>query len=99
MNAKSAFLFLLALAATVSPTRTARGGDEPQAATLTTGDGAKLSARYYPGEQGAKSPAVIVLDDFGQGVYARQHMAHREWFGRRGLPILESPTGQGVVIW
>lgn len=70
MNTKSAVVFLLALAAalaaTACPTRTAaRGADEPQSATLTTGDGAKLSARYYPGNQGAKSPAVIVLDDPG----------------------------------
>jgi dienelactone hydrolase len=70
MSAKTALLFLLALAVvlalTACPTRTAaRGADEPQSATLTTGDGVKLSARYYPGNKGAKAPAVIVLDDLG----------------------------------
>lgn len=59
MNRQTASAFLLALAAT------ARGADEPQTATLTTGDGAKLAARYFPGNQDAKSPAVIVLDDLG----------------------------------
>lgn len=34
--------------------------------TLTTGDGAKLAARFYPSSQpGGKSPAVIVIDDLG----------------------------------
>ena len=70
MNARSAFIFpfalVAALAATACPSRTAaRAADEPQSATLTTGDGAKLSARYYPGNQGAKAPTVIVLDDPG----------------------------------
>ena len=43
----------------------ARGADDVQAVTLTTGDGVKLSARYHPGNDGGKSPAVIVLDDLG----------------------------------
>ena len=68
MNAKSASVFPLAIAAALAvladPTP-ARAADEPQRVTLTTGDGAKLVARYYPGNQGAKSPAVIVLDDLG----------------------------------
>lgn len=51
-----------------------------------------LESRLSPG-------AVIVLDDFGQLYYQEQHLAHREWFAKRGVPILESPTGQGVVIW
>lgn len=67
MNAKSVFVFLFGLAAalavTACPSRTAaRGADNVEAVTLTTGDGAKLAARYYPGNQGGKSPAVIVLD-------------------------------------
>ena len=42
-------------------------GAGPEAATLLTGDGAKLSARFYPSAQpGGKSPAVIVLDDVGE---------------------------------
>jgi dienelactone hydrolase len=61
MTARCAFLFLLAAAA--CPSSTARGAEEAQAVTLTTGDGAKLSARYHPGDKGGKSPAVIVLDD------------------------------------
>lgn len=68
MTAKRAFVFPLVLFAVPAAAGTwsrARAADEPQAATLTTGDGAKLSARYYPGNRGAKSPAVIVLDDLG----------------------------------
>jgi len=51
-----------------------------------------LESRFTPG-------AVIILDDHGQLYYRDQHLAHREWFAKRGLPILESPTGQGIVIW
>lgn len=51
-----------------------------------------LEHRLAPG-------AVIVLDDFGQLPYAEQHRADLEWFARRGVPILECPTGQGVAIW
>lgn len=66
MNTKNAVGFLLApvvlLIVLADP---AGAADGPQAVTLTTGDGAKLAARYFPGNQGAKSPAVIVLDDLG----------------------------------
>jgi predicted O-methyltransferase YrrM len=48
-----------------------------------------LEARLVPG-------AVIVLDDFGQFYYSAQHIAEREWFARRGLHVLEIPTGQGA---
>lgn len=51
-----------------------------------------LEARLTPG-------AVIVLDDYGQLPYQKQHLAEREWFSKRGVPILEMPTGQGVIIW
>jgi hypothetical protein len=51
-----------------------------------------LEPRLVPG-------AVIVLDDFGQFPYVKQHLADVEWFKKRGAPILESPTGQGIVIW
>lgn len=51
-----------------------------------------LEPRFTPG-------AVIVLDDHGQIFYRDQHLAHREWFARRGIPIMEIPTGQGVVVW
>jgi hypothetical protein len=51
-----------------------------------------LESRLVPG-------AVIVLDDFGQLPYVEQHLADIEWFKTRGVPILESPTGQGIVIW
>ncbi|HEY1189203.1 MAG TPA: hypothetical protein VGE74_16240 [Gemmata sp.] len=41
-------------------------GADVETATLTTGDGAKLGARFFPSaQQGGKSPAVIVLDDLG----------------------------------
>ncbi|MEO2089992.1 MAG: hypothetical protein ABGY75_10910 [Gemmataceae bacterium] len=42
-----------------------RAGDSPEAVTLTTGDWANLSARYYTGDRGGRSPAVIILDDLG----------------------------------
>jgi hypothetical protein len=51
-----------------------------------------LEPRFAPG-------AVIVLDDFGHLAFADQHVAERAWFAERGLPILEIPTGQGIVIW
>lgn len=51
-----------------------------------------LEARFVPG-------AVIVFDDFGQLPFRAQHLAEREWFAARGVPILEIPTGQGIVIW
>jgi hypothetical protein len=51
-----------------------------------------LEPRLTPG-------AVIVLDDFGQMPYVDQHLADLEWFQKRGVPILECPTGQGIVIW
>ena len=41
---------------------------------------------------------VIVLDDYGQLPYRAQHLAEREWFATHELPILEIPTGQGIVI-
>jgi O-methyltransferase len=43
--------------------------------------------------------AIIVLDDFGQLPYQAQHEQEAAWFARRGLPVLELPTGQGLVIW
>jgi len=42
---------------------------------------------------------VMVLDDFGQLPYSAQHIRETEWFAERGLPILEIPTGQAVIIW
>jgi hypothetical protein len=43
--------------------------------------------------------AVIVLDDFGALPYRAQHIAETEWFAKRGIPVLELPTSQGLVIW
>jgi len=51
-----------------------------------------LAPRLAPG-------AVIVLDDFGQAPYENQHLRERDWFAARGIPVLECPTGQGIVIW
>jgi predicted O-methyltransferase YrrM len=51
-----------------------------------------LETRLAPG-------AVIVLDDYGQLPYEAQHLEERAWFARRGVPILELPTGQAVIIW
>jgi len=29
----------------------------------------------------------------------QQHIAETEWFARRGIPVLELPTSQGLAIW
>jgi hypothetical protein len=61
------------------------------------------SGRRDRGSNRARASAapctVIVLDDHGQLPCQAQQLAHREWFGNRGVSILESPTGQGIVIW
>lgn len=41
---------------------------------------------------------AIVLDDYGFAEYVSQTRAHAAWFAARNLPILELPTGQGLVI-
>lgn len=41
---------------------------------------------------------ILVLDDFGWLAYNRQHWAEKSWLAERGHPILEMPTGQGLVI-
>jgi hypothetical protein len=51
-----------------------------------------LEDRLVPG-------AMIVLDDFGALPYRAQHIAETEWFGKRGIPVLELPTSQGLAIW
>jgi hypothetical protein len=43
--------------------------------------------------------AAIVLDDFGALPYRKQHVLETEWFAKRGVPVLELPTSQGLVIW
>lgn len=45
------------------------------------------------------SGAVIVFDDYGQLPYHEQHVAVRDWMHERGIPVLEIPTGQGIVIF
>lgn len=59
----------------------------PETATLNA-----IERRLSPG-------SIIVLDDYGQLPYVDQHLAHRAWFAKRKKPILEIPTGQGIVIW
>ncbi len=51
-----------------------------------------IESRLVPG-------AVIVLDDFGALPYRAQHLAETKWFGKRGIPVLELPTSQGLAIW
>lgn len=41
---------------------------------------------------------VVVLDDFGWIAYYDQMLAERQWFEKRGYPVLELPTGQGMVV-
>ena len=59
---------------------------EPEIAALDM-----LFDRMVPG-------GVLVLDDYGWIPYRRQFLAEQEWFARRGVPVLELPTGQGLVI-
>ena len=42
--------------------------------------------------------ATIVLDDYGWEAFSAQKAAADAFFGARGLPVLELPTGQGMVI-
>ena len=41
---------------------------------------------------------IVILDDFGWLAYERQRSAETAWFAKRGYPILELPTGQGLVV-
>jgi predicted O-methyltransferase YrrM len=41
---------------------------------------------------------VIVLDDYGYRCYRAQHDAENEFAKARGYPIVELPTGQGLLI-
>ena len=41
---------------------------------------------------------TIVLDDYGWSGYREQTQAFNEWFAAHHAPVLEMPTGQGVVI-
>ncbi len=51
-----------------------------------------IESRLVPG-------AVILLDDFGALPYRAQHVAETAWFAKRGVPVLELPTSQGLAIW
>ena len=42
--------------------------------------------------------AVVLLDDYGWRAYRPQKLVADEFFGELGKPILELPTGQGVVV-
>src|SRR4029079_8199131 len=48
-----------ALAFTPCPAWGASGDGDAQPVTLASGDGAELSGRYFPGNEGPKSPAVL----------------------------------------
>ena len=41
---------------------------------------------------------VVVLDDYGWTAFQPQQSAAQAFFGARDVPILELPTGQGVVV-
>tara|TARA_B110000444_G_scaffold261018_1_gene310501 strand:- start:161 stop:877 length:717 start_codon:yes stop_codon:yes gene_type:complete len=41
---------------------------------------------------------IIILDDFGWSAYHEQQNKEKEFFLKRGLKVLELPTGQGIVI-
>ena len=40
----------------------------------------------------------ILLDDYGWLTYREQKAAEDVFFGRYGVPVLELPTGQGLVV-
>ena len=42
--------------------------------------------------------AFVVLDDYGWRGYREQKLAADRFFGARGKPVMELPTGQGVVM-
>lgn len=42
--------------------------------------------------------ACLVLDDYGWYAYREQKAAEDSFFSRHGCPVLELPTGQGLVI-
>lgn len=41
---------------------------------------------------------IVLLDDYGRGEQISVFKAHSEWFSDRNYPILEIPTGQGLII-
>lgn len=41
---------------------------------------------------------VVVFDDYGWSAFADQHQAVKAFFARRGIPVAELPTGQGLVV-
>lgn len=51
-----------------------------------------LESRLVPG-------AAVLLDDYGWLPHRQQFRAETEWFAERGRPVMELPTGQGLVIW
>jgi O-methyltransferase len=42
--------------------------------------------------------AFVVLDDYGWRGYREQKLSADRFFGQRGKPVMELPTGQGVVM-
>jgi hypothetical protein len=44
------------------------------------------------------SGAVVVLDDYGWANYPLQQEAHDRFAASKGVPILNLPTGQGLII-
>jgi O-methyltransferase len=41
---------------------------------------------------------LLVLDDYGLLRYRESQLREREFFARRGVTVLELPTGQGLVV-
>ena len=50
-----------------------------------------FSDRFSPG-------AMVLLDDYGWRGYRPQKLVADAFFGKKGCPIVELPTGQGLVI-
>jgi O-methyltransferase len=51
----------------------------------------RLFERLSPG-------AILVLDDYGFVRYRESHAREKAFFGARSTPVLELPTGQGLVV-
>ena len=44
------------------------------------------------------SGALVILDDYGWKAYGKQKVVADDFFGERGISLLELPTGQGLAI-
>ena len=48
--------------------------------------------------QRVESRSVLIFDDFAMSPFSKQNREYCKYFSKLSIPILELPTGQGVVI-